>query len=147
MLNEVSPEVGSGTCVGMVGATLGGGIGRLQGLHGLIIDALVSVEFVTAAGDLITVSKTENSDLFWALRGTGANFGIVISATYEVYPASNGGRYLNSDFIFPASSNLTHWEILKSFDTTLPAGMSLTTSVAFDATSGGVSGLSFAMPF
>lgn len=123
----------------MLGATLGGGIGRLQGLHGMILDALLSVQIVTAAGDLITASKTKNSDLFWAIRGAGFNFGIIVSATYKVYDASNGGLFLNADFQFPASSNATHWQILKSFDTVLPPALSLTSSVAYNATTGQVS--------
>ena len=122
----------------MLGATLGGGIGRLQGVHGMILDALLSVQIVTAFGDLITASKTEHSELFWAIRGAGFNFGIIVSATYQVYNASNGGQFLNADFQFPASSNTTHWEILKSFDATLPPSLSLTSSVAYNSTTGQV---------
>lgn len=62
------------------GATLGARVGRYQGLHGLILDALLSVRLVTATGDIIPVSATEHSDLFWGLRGAGLNFGIVVSA-------------------------------------------------------------------
>lgn len=56
--------------------TLGAGIGRYQGVFGLLIDSLVSVRLVTADGRLITVSATSNPDLFWAIRGAGSNFGI-----------------------------------------------------------------------
>ncbi|KAK8060366.1 hypothetical protein PG996_010296 [Apiospora saccharicola] len=49
------------------------------------MDALLSVRLVTAAGAVVTASATENGDLFWALRGAGANFGIVTSATYRVF--------------------------------------------------------------
>jgi FAD/FMN-containing dehydrogenase len=141
MLTKIISETGSGSCVGMVGATLGGGIGRLQGLHGLILDALVSVEIVTAAGNLITASRQENAGLFWALRGTGANFGIITSATYTVYNATNGGQFFNADFAFLPSASTKYWEILQSFDETLPAALSLTTSVRYNATAGLVSSL------
>ncbi|KAK7946046.1 FAD-linked oxidoreductase afoF [Apiospora aurea] len=68
---------GNSPCVSAIGATIGAGVGPMQGLHGLMIDSLRSVEMVTPAGDVVTASKTENPDLFWAVRGAGANFGIV----------------------------------------------------------------------
>lgn len=52
----------------MVGATIGGGIGVYQGLHGLIIDALQSMTIVTGKGDIVNASLSENSDLFWVLE-------------------------------------------------------------------------------
>ncbi|KAJ5932126.1 hypothetical protein N7516_006615 [Penicillium verrucosum] len=117
-------QIGSCPCVGMVGATLGGGVGKYQGLHGLILDALESVQLVTPTGDLITVSATQNKDLFWGLRGAGFNYGIVTSATYHVYDLTNNGNVLNVDFMFPASLNETFFNILASY-VTLPAGLSL----------------------
>ncbi|KAG0646385.1 FAD-linked oxidoreductase [Hyphodiscus hymeniophilus] len=126
--------IGGGGCVGMVGATLGGGVGRLQGLHGLIIDALLSVEIVTPNGQLITASKSQNAELFWGLRGAGMNFGIIVSATYETYPATNGGKFTNADFIFRASSNASHWAILQSFNRNMPAALSFTMNIGFNAT-------------
>ncbi|RAK71698.1 FAD-binding oxidoreductase [Aspergillus fijiensis CBS 313.89] len=112
-------------------------IRRYQGLHGLIIDALESVELVTVKGDLITVSATENADLFWGLRGAGFNYGIVTSATYKVYDLTNKGNVLNADFMFPAELNETYFEILASYDT-LPAALSLYTLVMNDAAAGPV---------
>ena len=67
--------IGSESRVGMVGATLGGGIGRYNGPHGLLLDSLSSVVIVTGAGDLVTASTEENSDLIWGIRGAGFNFG------------------------------------------------------------------------
>jgi FAD/FMN-containing dehydrogenase len=104
---------------------LGGGWGSLQGLRGLLIDNLLSVELVTASGDLITVSATQNPDLFWALRGAGQNFGIVTSATYKVYDATNGGQVVNADFAFTAADNRSVWEYMQSYDESLPANMAL----------------------
>ena len=65
----------------MVGATLGGGVGRYNGLHGLLLDSLLSVKVVTAAGKIEKASTTENPDLFWGLRGAGFNFATVLEAT------------------------------------------------------------------
>ncbi|RAH54231.1 FAD-dependent oxidase [Aspergillus piperis CBS 112811] len=129
-------QTGSGSCVGMVGATLGAGVGRYQGIHGLIIDALESVQLVTSNGSLITVSKTQEPDLFWGMRGAGFNFGIVTEATYTIYDLTNNGSVLNADFLFPASANGSFFEILASFNGTLPQPLSLFTLVINDTTYG-----------
>nr|QPI71215.1 FAD-linked oxidoreductase [Ovatospora brasiliensis] len=115
-LYNVGKEIATGSCscVGMVGATLGGGIGPLQGVRGLIIDALVSVRIVTGTGEIVTASKTQNSDLFWGIRGAGANFGIVTSATYRVSDQTNGGNVVIMDVSFAAEKNASVFNLLDS---------------------------------
>jgi FAD/FMN-containing dehydrogenase len=71
---------------GIAGLTLGGGQGWLTGKHGLTLDNLLAADVVTADGQLLRASADENSDLFWALRGAGANFGIVTSFEYQLHP-------------------------------------------------------------
>jgi FAD/FMN-containing dehydrogenase len=71
---------------GIAGLTLGGGFGWLMRRHGLAVDNLVSVDVVTARGELVHASADENADLFWALRGGGGNFGVVTSFEYNVHP-------------------------------------------------------------
>jgi fumiquinazoline A oxidase len=122
----------------MVGATIGAGIGPLQGLHGLIADALLSVRMVTATGDLITVSNTSNPDLFWAIRGAGANFGIITSATYKIHDATNRGQVLNADFGFPGTANASLYNLLQSWDNAFPKEAGLAIVAGFNATSGQV---------
>jgi FAD/FMN-containing dehydrogenase len=73
---------------GIAGLTLGGGLGYLMGKHGAVCDNLISVEMVTAEGELITVSEKVNPELFWAVRGAGANFGVATSFTYQLHPLS-----------------------------------------------------------
>jgi hypothetical protein len=71
---------------GIAGLTLGGGWGYLARQYGLACDNLLSVDLVTANGQLLTASATENAELFWGVRGGGGNFGIVTSFEYQLYP-------------------------------------------------------------
>jgi FAD/FMN-containing dehydrogenase len=81
-----------------------------------MVDALVSAQLVLANGSLIHVSVDQEPERFWAIRGAGLNFGIVIEATFKVFGASFGGNGMESDMIFPASVKKTFWEALKTFD-------------------------------
>ena len=78
--------VGVVSHTGVAGLTLGGGMGRLQRKFGLTIDSLRSAELVTADGQEVRASADENADLFWGLRGAGANFGIVTSFEFALHP-------------------------------------------------------------
>lgn len=71
---------------GIAGLTLGGGLGWLLGKYGLSADNLLSIELVTAAGDVLNVTGDSHPDLFWALRGGGGNFGVAASFAFRAHP-------------------------------------------------------------
>jgi hypothetical protein len=74
------------THTGLSGLTLGGGINWLQRKYGLAIDQLLSVDLITAEGEFVKASASENPELFWGLRGGGGNFGIVTEFEFRLNP-------------------------------------------------------------
>ena len=77
---------GSSPNVGVVGYSLGGGIGWMARMHGLSSESVLAVELVTAAGELVRADRTQNTDLFWALRGGGGGLGVVVAMEIGLYP-------------------------------------------------------------
>ena len=71
---------------GVAGLTLGGGFSHMRRKFGLAVDNLVSVDIVTADGQVLRASEDEHPDLFWALRGGGGNFGVVTSFEFRLFP-------------------------------------------------------------
>ena len=87
------------THTGVAGLTLGGGIGWLHRKYGLTIDRLISADLITADGEFVKVSATENPDLFWGIRGGGGNFGIVTE--FEFALEAVGPTVLGGPIIWP----------------------------------------------
>ena len=134
-LDVAAQEVGLVCPVGVVGhtgvggLTLGGGMGRLQRHFGLTIDNLLSVDMVTADGRALRASETENPDLFWGMRGAGANFGVATSFEFRLNPMqpmiTRGTR------IFPADRAAEVWAAYRDFSTRAPDHLHLGFTIAY----------------
>ncbi len=78
---------GSSRDVGIAGYSLGGGVGWLTRKHGLQANALTAVEIVTADGEVRRIDHDNETDLFWAVRGGGGNYGVVTALEFDLFPA------------------------------------------------------------
>ena len=85
-LHGLAAPGGVVSTTGVGGLTLHGGMGHLRRQYGLSIDNVVSVEVVTADGEVRTASESENEDLFWAIRGAGSNFGVDTWFEFALHP-------------------------------------------------------------
>jgi len=95
--NNLNLVVGNCNSVGACGAMLGGGFSRLQANFSISIDNIISLRLVTAKGELIDVSSTNNSELLWGMKGAGHNFGIVTAAVVRAFPQINDGMHWESN--------------------------------------------------
>ncbi|OJJ51527.1 hypothetical protein ASPZODRAFT_12348 [Penicilliopsis zonata CBS 506.65] len=138
VLDTVSPQgyvVVGGECptVGLAGGyTQGGGHSALSTAFGLAADQTLSFEVVTAAGNVVNASRTENVDLYWALSGGGAgNYGVVVSLTVKAHSdATVSGASLEF-----TSSNITtdvFFEAVERFHTLLPAMIDAGATVIYE---------------
>lgn len=113
---------------GVAGLTLGGGVGRLQRRFGLTIDSLRAVELVTADGRLVRASADEEPELFWGVRGAGANFGVVTSLELELHPFA--GTLHRGVHVHPATDIQELWPIFRDFMTAAPETIAAIFTVA-----------------
>ena len=112
-VHGLATPTGINSTTGIAGLTLGGGFGWLSRRYGLTVDNVVSMEVVTAEGKRVRASNDENTDLFWALRGGGGNFGIVTLFEYQLHKV--GPNILAGLMVFPgadAKSILTQYRDL-----------------------------------
>ena len=86
--HALAPLNGSSPAVGVAGYTLGGGVGLLARRFGFAADHVRSVDLVTADGRLRHVTAGADPDLFWALRGAGANFGVATALEIDLFPVA-----------------------------------------------------------
>jgi FAD/FMN-containing dehydrogenase len=95
----LATPVGINSTTGIAGLTLGGGFGWLTRKYGMTIDNLVAADVITVEGNKIRASENENSDLFWAIRGGGGNFGLVTEFEFKLHPV--GPEILAGVIAFP----------------------------------------------
>ena len=103
---------GDTASVGVGGLALGGGIGWMVRKHGLAIDNLRSVELVTADGQFVSANASENTELFWGLRGGGGNFGVATSFEFDLHPV---GTVLGGGVFYAATNAAETEDILRAY--------------------------------
>jgi FAD/FMN-containing dehydrogenase len=106
------------THTGLAGLTLGGGIGWLMRKYGLTVDQLLAVDMVTADGELVRASESENPDLFWGVRGAGGNFGIVTEFEFRLNPV--GPIVLSGPIIWPMEQSANVLRFYRDWITDVP---------------------------
>lgn len=121
----LATPLGINSTTGVAGLTLGGGFGWLSRSFGHSIDNLLSVDVVTAAGELEHASSEENADLFWGLRGGGGNLGVVTSFTFRLHPV--GPMVLAGLVVYPFDQARDLLHKYRAFVATAPDALTVWT--------------------
>jgi FAD/FMN-containing dehydrogenase len=103
---------------GVGGLALGGGIGYLARRFGLTVDNLLEADVVLADGSFVTASPTSHSDLFWALRGGGGNFGVVTSFTFRCHDIGEAGTIIGGPVLYDIADT---GEVMRWYRELLPS--------------------------
>jgi FAD/FMN-containing dehydrogenase len=122
----LATTLGVVSVTGIAGLTLGGGLGWLNGKHGLACDNLLSADVVTADGRLLTASDEENEDLFWGVRGGGGNFGVVTLFEYRLHTVD---LVLGGGLRYPATQAREFLRFYHEFASTCPDELSTAASL------------------
>jgi FAD/FMN-containing dehydrogenase len=125
----LATPLGTASITGIAGLTLGGGIGWLNGKHGLACDNVIAAEVVTADGELLRASATENANLYWAVRGGSGNFGVVTSFEYALHPVD---RVLSGSLVYPPAQSRDALHSYHEFCKTCPDELSTMGNLATD---------------
>lgn len=124
-LHGLAAVLGFVSDTGIAGLTVGGGFGYLTRRHGWTCDNVLSMEVVSADGQVLRASADENADLFWALRGGSGNFGIVTSFEYRLFPV--GPEILGGAIAWQGADAAQVLEAYRAFSAAAPREL---TSVA-----------------
>jgi FAD/FMN-containing dehydrogenase len=130
---NLATPLGIISTTGIAGLTLGGGMGWLNGQYGLACDNLLAADIVTAEGELRTVSRDQNADLFWAIRGGSGNFGVVTSFVYQLHPV---GPIFGGVVTFLAERAREALRLYHEVASTAPDALTTLASLGVDADGG-----------
>lgn len=125
----LATPAGTVSDTGAAGLTLGGGLGRLGRRFGLTCDNLIGADVVTAAGDFVHASETENADLLWGLRGGGGNFGVATSLEYRLYPVDP--TVLAGDIAWPIGQARDVLRFVRDFADHMPDELNLSPALVW----------------
>jgi UDP-N-acetylenolpyruvoylglucosamine reductase len=109
--------LGSSSNVGVVGYTLGGGFGYLGRKYGLNVAGVTAADIVTSDGKLLRASEKENADLFWGLKGSVGNLGVVTSLEFKLYPLK---KVYGGAVFYPVENAREVLSVFSRWTTTLP---------------------------
>lgn len=117
----ISQAVGNGNTIGVIPYCLGGGIGVATGLMGFACDNMRSAKVILADGQLVFADDKHHPDLFWAIKGAGFYFGVVIEITLGTYPLSifgtPAGQHWIGRFMYPLDRAAEVFDVVKSLIT------------------------------
>jgi FAD/FMN-containing dehydrogenase len=119
----LATSLGINSTTGVAGLTLGGGFGWLSPKYGMSVDNLVSAEVITADAKRLQASAEENSDLFWAIRGGGGNFGVVTLFEFQLHPV--GPEVLSGLMVFPFDQAMAVLTKYREFVDRMPEDLSV----------------------
>jgi hypothetical protein len=126
-LHGLATVLGFVSATGTTGLTLGGGFGYLTRRWGWTSDNVIGFDVVTAEGKLVRASESENSDLFWGLRGGGGNFGVVTGIDYKLYPV--GPEIVGGMVAWPATEAPKVLELYRKLAESAPPELALVTLI------------------
>ncbi|ORY70959.1 uncharacterized protein BCR38DRAFT_491769 [Pseudomassariella vexata] len=128
LFNQGKRDFSHGTCpgVGVSGHALHGGYGMSSHTHGLATDWIKSATIVLANSSIITASASSNADLFWALRGAGSNFGVVVSYEFNTFAVPANVTWFAASLPWNKSNAVANLEALEEYvNTTMPAELNM----------------------
>jgi hypothetical protein len=103
---------------GVGGLTVGGGVGWLMRRHGLTVDNLISARVVLADGTVVSTDESHETDLFWAIRGGGGNFGVVTSFTFRCHDIGEAGTIIGGPVLYDLTDTA---EVMRWYRELLPS--------------------------